>query len=54
MNIIITGASKGIGFELAKQFAASGNHNIVAISRDTDKLKQLKSACIRENIEAHL
>lgn len=54
MNIIITGASRGIGFELAKQFAANGNHNIVAISRDSDKLKQLKSACIRENIEAHL
>jgi short-subunit dehydrogenase len=54
MNIIITGASSGIGFELAKRFAALGNHNIVAIARSADKLKDLKNACIRENIEAHL
>jgi short-subunit dehydrogenase len=54
MNIIITGASRGIGFELAKQFAANGNHNILAISRDSDKLKVLKNACIRENVAAHL
>ena len=54
MNIIITGASKGIGYELAKCFAAHGAHNIVAISRNGNGLKQLKSACIRENIEAHL
>jgi short-subunit dehydrogenase len=54
MNIVITGASKGIGFETAKSLASMGNHNIVAISRDESKLKELKSACIRENIEAHL
>lgn len=54
MNIIITGASRGIGFELAKRFANLGNHNIIAISRNADKLKELKSACIRENVEAHL
>jgi NAD(P)-dependent dehydrogenase (short-subunit alcohol dehydrogenase family) len=33
-NIIITGTSRGIGYELAKQFAASG-HNVLAISRKT-------------------
>jgi NAD(P)-dependent dehydrogenase (short-subunit alcohol dehydrogenase family) len=54
MNIIITGASRGIGFELAKRIASLGNHNIIAISRNADKLKELKSACIRENVEAHL
>jgi len=31
-NIIITGTSRGIGYELALQFAAAG-HNILAISR---------------------
>lgn len=31
-NIIITGTSRGIGFELAKQFANSG-HQVLAISR---------------------
>ncbi len=54
MNIVITGASRGIGFELAKEFASLGANNIVAISRDESKLKELKSACIRENVEAHL
>jgi len=54
MNIVITGASKGIGFETVKHFAALGNHNIVAISRDESKLKELKSLCIRQNVEAHL
>lgn len=54
MNIIITGASGGIGFELAKRFAGIGNHNILALSRNASKLKELKSACIRENVEAHL
>lgn len=54
MNIIITGASRGIGFELAKCFASDGNHNIIAISRNAAKLKELKSACIRENVEARL
>lgn len=54
MNIIVTGASRGIGYEVAKRFASLGNHNIIAISRNEGKLKELKSACIRENIEAHL
>ena len=54
MNIVITGASSGIGFELAKRFASIGNHTILALARNEGKLKELKSACIRENIEAHL
>jgi len=54
MNIVITGASRGIGFEIARLFAAAGNNNIIAISRNEDGLKKLKNACIRENIEAHL
>lgn len=54
MNIVITGSSRGIGFELAKQFTRNGNHNIFAISRNTERLNELKSACIRENVEAHL
>jgi len=54
MNIVVTGASRGIGFELAKQFASNGNHNIFAISRNTERLNELKTVCIRENVEAHL
>ena len=33
-NIIITGTSRGIGFELALQFANAG-HQVLAISRKT-------------------
>jgi NAD(P)-dependent dehydrogenase (short-subunit alcohol dehydrogenase family) len=35
-NIIITGTSRGIGYELALQFAAAG-HQVLAISRKTPK-----------------
>jgi NAD(P)-dependent dehydrogenase (short-subunit alcohol dehydrogenase family) len=35
-NIIITGTSRGIGYELALQFAAQG-HQVLAISRKTPK-----------------
>jgi short-subunit dehydrogenase len=54
MNIIITGASQGIGFELATKFAASGNHNIIAIARNEAKLNKLKDVCIRHNAQANL
>ena len=41
MNIIITGAGKGIGFELVKKFASSGEHQIIALARDISKLNPL-------------
>ena len=40
MKIVITGASRGIGFESAKLFAALG-HQVLAVSRDSDKLSEL-------------
>ena len=36
-NIIITGTSRGIGYELALQFAQAG-HQVLAISRKTPQL----------------
>jgi 3-oxoacyl-[acyl-carrier protein] reductase len=39
-NIIITGTSRGIGFELAKEFAAEG-HNVLALSRNDLPCKNL-------------
>ena len=45
MDILVTGASKGIGAELVKQFATDSNNNIVAISRDQKLLIQLKEYC---------
>jgi len=37
-NVVITGTSRGIGFELAKLFADKG-HQVLAISRNTAPLK---------------
>ncbi|MBU1651899.1 SDR family NAD(P)-dependent oxidoreductase, partial [bacterium] len=37
---LITGASSGIGYELAKIFAIEG-HNLVLVARDEDKLLEL-------------
>jgi NAD(P)-dependent dehydrogenase (short-subunit alcohol dehydrogenase family) len=39
-NIVITGASSGIGFEAAIELAVKGNH-VIALARSKDKLKNL-------------
>ena len=39
-NVIITGTSRGIGFELAQQFA-NENHNVLAISRNCEPLQRI-------------
>lgn len=41
MNIIVAGAGRGIGFEVVKKFALSGDHRIIALSRNTGKLEIL-------------
>ncbi|WP_405606922.1 SDR family NAD(P)-dependent oxidoreductase [Polaribacter sp. Asnod1-A03] len=38
-NIVITGTSRGIGFELAKKFANNG-HKVLALSRNTKPLEE--------------
>lgn len=40
-NIIITGTSRGIGFELVSLFANQG-HNVLALSRNIEPVKNLK------------
>ena len=39
-NVIITGTSRGIGFELAQLFA-NNNCNVLALSRNAEPLKSL-------------
>ncbi|WP_394421599.1 SDR family NAD(P)-dependent oxidoreductase [Tenacibaculum mesophilum] len=39
-NVVITGTSRGIGFELAQQFANQG-HQVLALSRNTKPLEQV-------------
>ncbi|MFC4212576.1 SDR family oxidoreductase [Pedobacter lithocola] len=41
MNIIITGASSGIGFETALEFSLHNDNKIVAIARSAEKLRKL-------------
>jgi short-subunit dehydrogenase len=45
MNIIITGASKGIGFDTVKAFASEPGNKIIALSRNVDLLNRLRSEC---------
>lgn len=45
MNIIITGASSGIGHELGRLFASDTNNKVVIIARNRLKLEQLKREC---------
>ena len=45
-NIVITGASGGIGAEIAKLCGASGA-NLVLIARSIDKLQRCKRNCSR-------
>jgi len=54
MNIIITGASKGIGYELVKFFARNRQNHIVAISRDGAQLRELAAECRKLNPESHV
>jgi short-subunit dehydrogenase len=39
-NVIITGTSRGIGFELIKQFSNSG-FNVLSLSRNINNAQQL-------------
>ncbi len=44
-NVIITGSSRGIGYELAKLFGEAG-HEVLALSRNEQPIKSLKHANI--------
>lgn len=46
MNAIITGASRGVGYELVKELCERGVDTIIAISRNEEKLKKLESDCM--------
>ena len=41
MNIIVTGASSGVGFEAVLEFILTNKHKVVALARSEDKLGRL-------------
>lgn len=45
MKIIITGASRGIGYQTVLRLCETGRHHILAISRDEKKLDELAAFC---------
>lgn len=49
MNIVVTGTSRGIGYETVKLFAAAGHNKILAVSRNKTGLEKLRSDCEKEN-----
>lgn len=49
MNIIVTGASSGIGFQLVKTLA-KGSHSIVAIARNKELLNLLSVECQEKDL----
>ena len=52
-KVIVTGASRGIGFELVQKYAEAG-HEVIALSRNSDRLEQLKEACLQLNPKAQV
>ena len=53
-NILITGASAGIGAALAKRYANSKNH-LILLARNTQKLQEVSTNCEEKNatVEFH-
>ncbi len=49
MNIVVTGASKGIGYELVKELSLDSSNTIIAVARSKKLLEKLKQECIKKN-----
>ncbi len=52
-TILITGASSGLGAEMARQFAARG-HDLALAARRTDRLEQLKAEIVAAHPEVRV
>lgn len=54
MNIVLTGASRGIGFETALALAALDISSLVIISRNQEKIAYLKKLCLKKNNDLNI
>lgn len=54
MNIIVTGASKGIGEQIVRKLAAQKRHTLILIARDKEKMKVLTEELTILHPETHI
>ena len=54
MNIIITGASSGIGFEAVLDLILDSNNHVIALARSQEKLRNLYTIAKGLNPDCHL
>jgi NAD(P)-dependent dehydrogenase (short-subunit alcohol dehydrogenase family) len=54
MNIIVTGASRGIGYETVKRFAKDPDNTVFALARGKEGLEKLQKQCRAENKTDHV
>ncbi len=54
MNMIVTGASRGVGKALVREFAKDPANHIVAIARDKPALIELQKECLNDFSRAHV
>ena len=50
MKIVVTGASRGIGYELVKVLSKNEANTIFAVSRNEQQLELLKKDCSNQNV----
>ncbi len=54
MNIVLTGGSSGIGYHTALEFMRRGENQVFVISRNAEKLRQLKEESLRLKLPGNL
>lgn len=54
MNIVITGASSGVGFEAVLELISAGGHQVIALARSENKLKRLYEIAMGLNPDCSL